>query len=68
MTIYSCKGCVAPKRHPGCHDHCQLYLTEKSKYEQEKAEERKRKDMESSLNYQHSRSIYRAIKFRNQKG
>lgn len=20
-----CHGCVAPKRHPGCHDHCKEY-------------------------------------------
>lgn len=37
MTIFSCKGCVAPKRHPGCHDHCPEYIKEKSEYEERKA-------------------------------
>lgn len=23
---YPCKGCVPPKRHPACHDHCPEYL------------------------------------------
>lgn len=25
MAKYPCINCVAPKRHPGCHDHCQEY-------------------------------------------
>lgn len=27
--IKCCHGCVAPKRYPGCHDHCPDYILEK---------------------------------------
>lgn len=27
--IKCCKGCVAPKRYPGCHSNCPEYLMEK---------------------------------------
>ena len=30
-----CKGCVKPKRHIGCHDHCEEYLKFKGEKEQE---------------------------------
>ena len=36
--ITSCKGCVAPKRYPGCHAVCPEYLKEKAEYESRKAE------------------------------
>ena len=26
MMTCPCKGCEAPKRHPGCHSHCEAYL------------------------------------------
>ena len=35
--IKCCKGCIAPKRHPGCHDHCPEYIEEKEQHEKEKA-------------------------------
>ena len=28
--ILCCKGCVAPKRYPGCHGHCPEYIKEKA--------------------------------------
>ena len=36
MHIECCYKCVAPKRHPGCHDKCKEYLKEKAKHEEEK--------------------------------
>lgn len=30
-----CKGC--DKRYPGCHDHCESYLSAKAEYEKTKA-------------------------------
>ena len=36
--IKCCYGCVAPKRHPGCHGHCPEYLAEKEQDEQKKAQ------------------------------
>lgn len=29
-----CKGCVPPKRHEACHDHCEEYLELKRKCEE----------------------------------
>lgn len=31
--IKCCKGCVAPKRHVGCHDTCKDYIKEKQENE-----------------------------------
>ena len=28
-TIQCCKHCVAPRRHIGCHGHCDEYITER---------------------------------------
>lgn len=33
-----CHGCIPPKRHPGCHDHCPEYIAEKEAHEKRKAE------------------------------
>lgn len=29
----SCRHCVKPKRHPGCHDHCPDYKRERAEYD-----------------------------------
>ena len=68
MGIYSCKGCVAPKRYPGCHVHCPDYLAEKAKHDTEKAEIEKRKYIEYGLDCQCARGFYRAMKIRHKKG
>ena len=62
MGIYSCKDCVAPKRHPGCHAHCAEYLAEKAKHDREKAEADRRRNIEYGLNTQRGNSVHRAIK------
>lgn len=31
--ITCCKGCVPPARHPGCHDTCDKYISERVAYE-----------------------------------
>lgn len=64
MAIKSCYGCVAPKRHPGCHDHCQEYIQEKIAYEEKKAAEHKRKSIEDGLDSQAIKGVYRARKIR----
>ena len=35
-TIECCHYCVAPKRYPGCHDHCPEYQKQKAEYEARK--------------------------------
>ena len=39
MAIQCCKGCVPPKRHTACWDHCPEYQKEKAEYEARKAAE-----------------------------
>lgn len=38
MAIECCNGCVAPKRYPGCHDHCPEYIKQKAKHDKERIE------------------------------
>lgn len=40
--IYSCRNCVPPKRHPGCHAVCEAYLKEKETCD--KARDQRRHD------------------------
>ena len=68
MSINCCRYCVAPKRHPGCHGRCSEYMGEKAKHDKEKAEADKKRRVEYGLNCQHGRSVYRAIKIRQQIG
>jgi hypothetical protein len=64
MGIYSCKGCVAPKRHPGCHDHCPEYLAQKAEYERRKAEYDREKDIDVSILTARGEKVYKAMKDR----
>ena len=41
----ACQKCVAPKRHPRCHDHCEEYAAEKAAYEEIKASMDKMKEV-----------------------
>jgi hypothetical protein len=68
MAIYSCKGCVAPKRHPGCHSSCEEYLKEKAEYERKKAEEEKRRKIEYGLDSHIRRYMNASRKIHGQKG
>lgn len=58
-TIRSCNGCVAPKRHPGCHGHCPDYLKEKAEYESKKAAADKQKAIKEGLDAQAIDGVYR---------
>lgn len=44
--IWCCKDCVAPKRYPGCHDHCPEYLAQKEKHDKERIAQAKLNDIE----------------------
>ena len=69
MAIRCCYGCVAPKRHPGCHDSCKDYLEEKAKHDAEKEAEYKERSVRSGLTSQRFRGVNRAEKNkRRQKG
>ena len=42
--IKCCAGCVAPKRHPGCHSTCSEYIKEKAEHDAEREHIRREKD------------------------
>lgn len=68
MAIYSCMGCVAPKRHPGCHGCCSEYLEEKAKHDERKAEMERQKNIERGLDAHFVRVSCMVKKSRHQKG
>ena len=63
--IFSCKGCVPPKRYPGCHAYCAEYLADKARHDALKAEEYKRQDLVGAICGRQSERIYKAMKRRN---
>ena len=64
MAIKCCCGCVAPKRYPGCHDHCPDYAKEKAVYDAQKAAEQKKRDIEYAITEQRSRAVHKAMRHR----
>ena len=67
MTIFSCKGCVAPKRYPGCHDHCPEYLEQKAEHDRIKAEYDKQERMTGAIIAGQIDKVYKAMKGRRTK-
>lgn len=57
-----CHGCVAPKRKPGCHDHCPEYIAERVEYDRLKAVEDLRNAVKNGIYLQKSYGISRCIK------
>ena len=64
MAIKCCKGCVAPKRHPGCHGHCPEYKKEKVEHEERKAVEDKKRRTDQAIFLQRSAAVEKATKNR----
>lgn len=62
MAISCCHGCMAPKRYPGCHDHCPDYLKEKAEYDAKAEEDYKRRKTIQNLNEQRYSGIIKAVK------
>ena len=59
MAIICCRNCKPPKRHPGCHDHCEQYQKEKAEWDAEQAAIRKAKDIEAGLDQTLIKGIYK---------
>ena len=62
MIIKCCSDCVAPKRHPGCHDHCSEYAAEKAEYDKLKAEDDKRRKVKADIYNQRSINVAKAMR------
>lgn len=65
--MFSCKDCVAPKRHPGCHGTCETYLAERAEYDKRKAILDRERDISCGLVAERSKKVYAAIKFKRKK-
>jgi hypothetical protein len=68
MAISCCRYCVAPKRHPGCHDHCEAHLEEKAKRAEIKEKCDKKRAIDNGIYYQRGIHVYKAMKNRYGKG
>ena len=55
-----CKNCVAPKRHPGCHDHCEEYKTARAAYDEKKAAMDRQHNARAGVLSQKDYAIYKA--------
>lgn len=64
MAINCCKGCVAPKRYPGCHGRCPEYLEEKARWDELMAAERKKLDTQYGITSARSEAVGKALKSR----
>lgn len=62
MTIKVCHGCVAPKRYPGCHDHCPEYLAEKAENDAKREKQFKETVVRTGLYQQRTRAVAKAVK------
>lgn len=68
MAICCCYGCVAPKRHPGCHGSCPEYLADKAKHDRLKAEYDKANQVSGAIIGDQMKKVYKAMKsMRNKK-
>lgn len=67
-AIKCCNGCVAPKRHPACHDHCEEYKKERAEYDERKAIADKKKFTEQGIYLQRAEAVAKATKHKKQHG
>lgn len=63
----SCKDCVAPKRHPGCHDPCPEYLAQRAEYDRLKAIQDEKRDIGIAIYYNRAEKVNRAMRNRRYK-
>ena len=61
---FSCKGCIAPKRYPGCHGSCPDYLAERAEYDRLKAIHDREQEVTTGINNSHYDKVYKALKYR----
>ena len=64
MQIKCCNGCVPPKRHTACWDHCPEYKKEKAENEAKKAIADREKSISLGIYSQKSKAVSKALKNR----
>ena len=64
MAIKCCHGCIAPKRYPGCHDHCPTYAAEKAEDVAQKEAYQKKHALDTAITDQRTRAVMKAMKHR----
>lgn len=62
VIIKCCHHCVAPKRHPGCHDHCPEYIEQRALYDERKAIEDEKRQIGISCYQQRDAAVRKAMK------
>ena len=62
MAIFSCKGCVPPKRHVGCHATCEDYIRESEENNRVREQKQKNKVSLNSNGTMYSGKGYRRRK------
>ena len=62
VIINCCRYCVAPKRHPGCHDSCPDYTAQKAEHERLKAADAQRCKVENDIYNQRAENVARALR------
>ena len=67
MAISVCKGCVAPKRYPGCHGSCQEYIKERAEHDRRKEALDKERNITMSIYANRGEKVYKAMKHRRSK-
>lgn len=67
MAIKCCYGCVAPKRHPGCHGRCPEYLSEKAEYDRQKAAYDEKQRIDNAIYSNRSVKVNNAMRRRRNK-
>ena len=62
MTFQCCRGCVAPKRYPGCHDHCPEYIEGRAEYDRIKEIRDRERNIRNAIYRSRSEKVYKAMR------
>lgn len=65
--INCCKGCVPPKRYPGCGAKCAEYIRQKKELEEEKAARLERDAGRVDAYRMHKKAVVKALRRRGEK-
>lgn len=64
MAVKCCRGCVSPKRYPGCHNHCPEYIAERAEHDRRKAIYDRERNISNAIYRSRSEKVYKAMRER----